>query len=276
MDWTKFERELEAAFATYVRKEKREVHSNDMKITILQDKIKCDELVQVNAALQVAISSNPNYTYEDAMAVYRAASANLKPKSSRQIKEQNRGQGRGGRGGSGRGFRGRGRGYGRGRGNSGGRGFGPQQTIDGSVFMTLEEGTRIEYHPEKTFPDHIFQKFSRSEKQMLENDRKNKTITPKRDFAGSRGRGNGRGGGRGYGRGYGRGNGGYGSTKRKIEQLEQAIDDMRSQGVPDQVEQRSAISQVTTTGGSVMGGRADQSRQYGSQYGGRGGGRGWS
>ena len=75
------------------------------------------------------------------------------------------------------------------------------------------------------------------------------------------------------GRGYGRGNGGYGSTKRKIEQLEQAIDDMTSQGVPEQGDaQRSAISQVTTTGESVMGGRAAQSRQYG----GRGGGRGWS
>ena len=104
---------------------------------------------------------------------------------------------------------------------------------------------------------------------MLEHDRKNRTITPKRDGGGGRGRGYGRGGGRGYNQG----SSGYGSTKRKIEQLEQAIDDMRSQGVPDQVDaQRSAISQVTTTGGSVMGGRADQSRQYG----GRGGGRGWS
>jgi hypothetical protein len=55
------------------------------------------------------------------------------------------------------------------------------------------------------------------------------------------------------------------------------MEDMRSQGVPDQVDaQRSGISQVTTTGGSVMGGRTDQSRQYGGQYGGRGGGRGWS
>ena len=136
--------------------------------------------------------------------------------------------------------------------------------------MNLEEGTRIEYHPEKTYPDWLFAKFSKSEKDMLQNDRKNRTITPKPYDD----RGQGRGGGRGYGgRGYGgRGNGGYGSTKRQIEQLEQTIDDMRSQ-VPEQVDaQRSAISQVTTTGGSVMGGRADQSRQYG----GRGGGRGWS
>ena len=140
------------------------------------------------------------------------------------------------------------------------------------VFITLEEGTKIEYHPEKSYPDWLFSKFSRNEKTMLQNDRKNGTITPKQyNGNGGRGQGNGRGGGRGYG---GRGNGGYNnSNKRRIEQLEQTIDDMQSQRVPDQVDtQRSGISQVTTTGGSIMGGRADQSRQYG----GRGGGRGWS
>ena len=50
MDWIKFEQQLNSAFAAYVRNEKREVHSNDMKITILQDKIKCDDLISVNAA----------------------------------------------------------------------------------------------------------------------------------------------------------------------------------------------------------------------------------
>ena len=99
---------------------------------------------------------------------------------------------------------------------------------------------------------------------MLDNNRANGTVTPQPY-------GGGRGGGRGRGRGYGRGNGGYGSTKRKIEQLEQVIDEMRSQGVPEQVDtQRSAISQVTTTGGSVMGGRADQTnRTTGGQGGSR-------
>ena len=138
--------------------------------------------------------------------------------------------------------------------------------------MNLEEGTRIEYHPEKSYPDWLWNKFSQNEKDILHNDRVNRTITPQA-YGGGRGGGRGRGNGRDGGRGYGaRGNGGYGSTKKKIEQLEQAIDDMRSQGVPEQVDaQRSAISQVTTTGGSVMGGRADQTRR-----GGRGGGRSWS
>ena len=110
--------------------------------------------------------------------------------------------------------------------------------------------------PEKTYPDWLFSKFSHGKKYILHNYRANGTIT-----LGYRG---GREGVRGRGRGQGRGNGsgGYTSNKRKIQQLEQEIDDIRSQGVPEQVDgQRSAISQVTTTGGSVMGGRADQVRQ---------------
>ena len=82
---------------------------------------------------------------------------------------------------------------------------------------------------------------------MLHNDRANGTITPQA-HSGGRGRGNGQ--------------GEYISNKRNIQQLEQGMEEMRSQGVPEQVDaQRSAISQVTTTGGSVMGGRADQVRQ---------------
>ena len=78
--------------------------------------------------------------------------------------------------------------------------------------MNLQDGTRIEYHPDLTYPPHIFNKFTREEREMLDNDRTNGTITlvPHR-------------GGRGGGdRGYngGRGNGGYVSNKRKIQPLE--------------------------------------------------------
>ena len=76
MDWTKFEQELNVAFAAYVKSENREVYSNKMKLQILQDKIKCDELLPVNSALLMAMSSKPNYAYEEAMAVYRAAAMN--------------------------------------------------------------------------------------------------------------------------------------------------------------------------------------------------------
>jgi hypothetical protein len=30
--------------------------------------------------------------------------------------------------------------------------------MNGSVFINLEEGTRIEYHPNKTYPDWLFRK----------------------------------------------------------------------------------------------------------------------
>jgi hypothetical protein len=93
---------------------------------------------------------------------------------------------------------------------------------------------------------------------MLDNDRANGTVTP-----------NPHRGGRGEGRGY-EGRGGYVSNRRKIQQLVQENYELRSNGVPGQVDtQRSTISQVTATVGSVMGGRADQVRQ---QTGGRGGG----
>ena len=97
---------------------------------------------------------------------------------------------------------------------------------------------------------------------MLQSDRENGSMTP--HITGGR---DDRGGGRG------RGNNGNASNKRKIQQLEQVIDDLTSQGVPEQVDtQRSAISQVTTTG-SVMDGRASQVKQ---RTGGREGGRDWS
>ena len=137
--------------------------------------------------------------------------------------------------------------------------------------MNLEEGTRIEYHPDINYPGYTFNKFSREEREMLESDRENGTMTP------VLGRGNGGYGGRGRGgsRGYGdRSNSGYISNKKKIQQLEQENYELRSQAIPGQVDtQRSAINQVTTIGGLVMGDRADQVRQ---QTGGHRDSRGWS
>ena len=88
--------------------------------------------------------------------------------------------------------------------------------------MNLGEGTRIEYHTDKTYPDWLFNKFSREVKDMLQNDRENGTITPQINDRNGGGRSEGRGGNRG----------GYDSNKRKIEKLEQSFDDMNSQGVP--------------------------------------------
>ena len=57
--------------------------------------------------------------------------------------------------------------------------------------MNLEEGTRIEYHPDKMYPDWLFNKFSREEKDMLQNDRENGTITPQINDRNGGGRGGG-------------------------------------------------------------------------------------
>ena len=280
MYWAKFEQQLNTAFATYVKVEKRVVHSDSMKLRHLMDKVRCDKLAAVSAAITVAIQSNPDYSYADALKVYKSTvaksgSASQSMNSDRQIREQNQnssgqGYGRGFGRGPGRGFySGRGRdGRGRGRGYSGrGNYQHVPKTVDGSRFFNLTDGTRIEYHPLIDYPQEIFDKFTKEEKEMLEHDRANGTVTPA-----SRG-----------GRGYGGGRGGYGShrgypsNKRKIQQLEQQVWELQSRAasqgsetVPEHVENsaRSHISEVTQER-SIMGGRAEQARQRNTQ--GRGG-----
>ena len=231
------------------------------------------------------------YTYEYALASYKAEILKLKPAdpNQREIKEVKRPWARGGREGTLRGFRGRGSGRGRDSGRGGYSGPGRDQsvpkTVDGSIFFFLSDGTRIEYHPEVSFSDEILSKFTSEQRDMLIYDRAHGTISPSRE------------------NGYGNHN------KRKIQQinqeLQQQVWDLQSQSlpppppypasqVPAQVDNasRSQISQVTLQEGSVMGGRADQARMrqvqntntnanaqggpyggYGGQGGGRGGGR---
>ena len=91
------------------------------------------------------------------------------------------------------------------------------QAVDGSRFFNLCGKTRIEYHPSIDYPPQIFQKFSVDEKAMLYRDSEQVGFTP------SRGRGNG-GGNKGY-----RSNNEYSNNKRKIQQLEQKVWELRSQ-----------------------------------------------
>ena len=130
--------------------------------------------------------------------------------------------------------------------------------MEGSRIITLSEGTKIKYHPNLTFSPEIRNKFSGEERAMLREDQATETVTP--------GRG-GRGGG-GGGQGYS-GRGGY--QKRKIEQLEQQVWELRSQAseqVPEHVDTQpgrgntgSLVSQVTINEGSFIGGRSDQAKQ---------------
>ena len=55
MYWTKFEQQLNTAFAKYVKLVGRIVHLDIMKLTHLMTKVKCDSLNAVTAALTVDI-----------------------------------------------------------------------------------------------------------------------------------------------------------------------------------------------------------------------------
>ena len=95
--------------------EKRVVHSDAMKLGFLLDKVKCDALKPVSAALTVAIEGDNNYTYAKALKVYKVevqkSGASEQMRNPRHVREQNRGRGRGGQGFRGRGGREFGRGY---------------------------------------------------------------------------------------------------------------------------------------------------------------------
>ena len=186
------------------------------------------------AAIHVAIGTVTGYSYNDALRAYKtsiAKSGSSQITNDREVKEQNQGRGRGGRGGfgrgSGRGYSGRGRdGIVRGRGYSErGRGDYYQtnvpKTVDGSVFFNLSDGTtRIEYHPDIDYPPDIYNKFTSEQKDMLDNDRANETVTPSPSNS--------------YGGGS---SGGY--NKQKIQQLEQQVWDLQSQSQPRDYRQSS-------------------------------------
>ena len=75
------------------------------------NKVRCKKLKAVSAAITVSIQSNPNYSYNDALKVYKATVSKSGTTSQnindRQVREQNQGRG-------GSAF---GRGFGRGFGN---------------------------------------------------------------------------------------------------------------------------------------------------------------
>ena len=176
MYWTKLEQQLNTAFVTYVKVEQRLVHSDSMKLWHLMSKVKCEKPM-VSAAITVAIQSNPNYSYSDAVKVFKlivvksgTATQNI---NDRQVREQNQDWNWG----FGRGYY-----YGRGRDGSGrGNYQHVPTTVDGSWFFNLTDGTQIKYHPLIDYPSDIFNKFTLEEKSMLEQNRANGTVTPAQD-----------------------------------------------------------------------------------------------
>ena len=171
--WDKFERQINTAFSTFVKVYNREVYCNEMKLAHIVDAVQCPKMSAVSAAINVAITSGSTlYTYEYAMASYKAEVSKLKgaDPNHRDINEVKRPWVRGGGFGRGRFTSGRGRESG-GRGNYSGRGnyIGNKyqqvpKTIDGSVFFNLIDGTRIEYHPDLKYSPEIYSKFTNDQK----------------------------------------------------------------------------------------------------------------
>ena len=248
MWWLEFERRLNMAFATYVKYEGRQVHSDQHKLRILLNKVKCEWLNPLKASIGIELSRTQNtFTYAQALVAFKTeihkkfppGSNPMKIKRTMQELEGHRGDSyRGGYGGRGRG-RGRGRGGGRGQGRGrGGRGRGNQQRTDAKT-ITLKNGRKIEYHASYNFPTDIYSQFTDDQIDTLKRER--------REYKERNG------------------GGGEGSSKRSIQALMAEIEDLKSivsQGsnnYPSSIrgDRSTAISQITT-GTSVMGGRNEQ------------------
>ena len=164
MWWDEFERQLTDAFTTYDKREGRIVYSNNMKLRMLVDKISEDFMKEVKAGLSIELSKQQmTMTYETALAAFRNEVNRQHPpqmsqntRVRRNIREMNQGGRFGGRG------RGRGRFGGRGR---GGRGI--KRTRTDSTFITLTDGTKVEYHPSFNFPPHIYKKMKQEDVDRL-------------------------------------------------------------------------------------------------------------
>jgi hypothetical protein len=178
MWWEEFEQQITSAFTIFNRREGRVVHSDEMKLRILLNKIQADFLVHVKASIGIELTRQPiTLSYEQALATFRnevnrkfppnMASATRTRRSINEMGTQ--GRGRGGRFGRGRApsHGGRGRG-GRGR---GGRGRTPRSRTDSSL-ITLTDGQEIEYHPSFHFPPAIFNKMKPQDRERMTKERR--------------------------------------------------------------------------------------------------------
>ena len=182
MWWEEFERQLTSAFTIYDKKEEHKVHSNEMRLCILCKKVNVDFLLHTKAAIMVEMTKTPmTMTYDQALANFRNQvnnkfSPELSSNKVRRNINQAQSSGRGDFGRGGRGFGGRGQGRG-GRGNpNSGRGnnlAGMRRQRQDSTFLTLTDGSVVEYHPSFKFPPYIFGKMKESDKQMLYEQRAN-------------------------------------------------------------------------------------------------------
>eukprot|EP00978_Attheya_sp_CCMP212_P037579 scaffold178764_cov38-Attheya_sp.AAC.1 len=117
MWWEEFEKRLTRAFtSTYVKKEGRVVHSEDMKLRTLVSKIKANFLRPTKASIETELTAIPMVmTYSRALLLFRNEVSNVHPpqmnnrSTRRSINQVDSGRGRRGTGrdnGRGRGYRG--------------------------------------------------------------------------------------------------------------------------------------------------------------------------
>ena len=75
MWWTRFQTELDWAFAVYTKKYPRNgqpYHPNKVKLQILLDKVRANFLQNTKAVIKVTLSNNPNYQYNQACLAFQA------------------------------------------------------------------------------------------------------------------------------------------------------------------------------------------------------------
>ena len=140
MWWAEFEVQMNFAFHAYEKKERRVVHSNEMKLRYLTKKIKADFLNSTKSAINVSLTAVPMVmTYEQAMKAFRLAVAAKFPPEITATKVTRRINELGSRGGG----RGRQSGRGRGRGRDGGRGRGRGRRNEGNSYHADQYPVRL-------------------------------------------------------------------------------------------------------------------------------------
>ena len=162
----------------YNKHEKRQVHSNEMKLRILLDKLNADLLVHKKAGIRIKLTRMTiTMSYIQALSGFRNEVNQQFPqqlgsnhRSCQTINEVRQGWGMGyfGRNNSRtHGVRGRG---GRGRRTSVISNFRRNRTD--SAMITLTDGQRIEYHPSFNFPPNIFKKIKHQDIDQLTQERR--------------------------------------------------------------------------------------------------------
>lgn len=256
MWWTKFEQELNRAFAILDAEAGRVVYTDEQKLRKLQKKIKADFLQQQKINIDAALAHIPmTMQYSTALTIYRNAVRNKYPverqgnNQRRRVAEANQGRdnrGRNNRNGGGHGRGGRGNDQGNRRGGNGGnrRNHPDQETI------VLMNNKRIKYHPSYRFTWEEMNQMTQGQKDRLARERA--------EYRQSQGRGPRR------------------NVRESVAEMSRQIAELRNQivtgsvggqddgqSVPGQVStgatQRTQVSQVTI--GSAFGGRNEQAQQ---------------